>query len=309
MSDSGTSGDVVPSPPKHASRALATLTVALVVLSTYTPVGHATEPEIPRLAARSNDDIVTIEAESTPISAPPDATAPSGPEHAYVVWEAADCVTLAGADPHLDTWCTGPHDISLYEIACPTGTVFTWPLKTRTRPTGTTAWGPWRLLNSPCQPVTDDPTTTPEDPVAAELARQLTTLPIPPKRAGIAPVTTWFAVQTPMTLHTDAAPETLTTTVLGTSVDLELTPTLFTWDPGDGSAPIRTTRPGKPYPDQTTTHVYTKVGTYQVTLTTTWHGRYRTPDDTTWHDIAGTGTTTHTTAPFETREIRSVLSG
>jgi len=243
-----------------------------------------------------------------PVATPTDPSTPSL-EHGYGVWEAADCVTLAGADPHLDTWCTGPHDIALYEIACPTGTVFTWPLKTRTRPTGTARWSPWRLLNSPCQPPPEDTTTGTTDPVAAELAHQLATLPIPPKHARIAPVTTWFTVQTPMTYYTDAAPETLTTTVLGTTVTLELTPTEFTWDPGDGTAPLRTTRPGAPYPDQTTTHTYTRLGTYQVTLTTTWHGRYRTPDDTTWHDIPGTGTTTHTTDPFTTHEIRSVLTG
>lgn len=224
------------------------------------------------------------------------------------VWEPADCVLLAGADPILDTWCSGPQDIDLYEIACPDGTDFAWPLKIRTRPDATASWGPWHLVNSPCI-ATDPEDGTPTDDIATELARQITTLKIPAKHARIAPVTTWFAVQIPMTYYTDPGTETLRTTVLGTDVEIELTPSDYAWDPGDRSRPIHTTRPGKPYPDQTVSHTYTKVGTYRVTLATTWQGRFRIAGTTTWHDITGTGTTTHTSEPFTTHEVRSVLTG
>ncbi|MBD9699198.1 PKD domain-containing protein [Flavimobilis sp. GY10621] len=215
-------------------------------------------------------------------------------------WEPEDCqiITIPLAEPNLRAQCANPAT-----FVCPEGTTGVTAYKYRTRPLGTDEpWSGWRLLNGPCTPIGD-----PTDDLADAVARELKTLKIPPKHAKIAPITDWFAVQTPMTYYTDDTPELLTTTVLDTQVELELTPSSYSWDPGDGSTPLTTTEPGAPYPDQTITHTYTKVGTYRVTLTTTWTGRFRTPG-TPWRPIAGTGTTTHTTAPFETREIRSVLS-
>lgn len=216
-------------------------------------------------------------------------------------WEPIDCqiVTVPISEPHLRAQCDNP-----VGFACPEGTRAVTAYKYRTRTRGTDEpWSGWKLLNGPCAP-TDEPADDLDD----ALARELKTLKIPPKHAKIAPVTDWFTVQTPMTFHTDGTVEHMSTTVLGTTVDLELTPASYAWDPGDGSPSLTTTRPGAPYPDQTTTHTYTKVGTYRVTLTTTWTGRYRVAGTTTWHPIAGSGETTHTSAPFTTREVRSVLS-
>ncbi|MGP7959465.1 PKD domain-containing protein [Sanguibacter sp. A247] len=214
---------------------------------------------------------------------------------------------MPDAHPVLTAWCAGAQDIDLYEITCPDGTAFVWPTLARTLDPATNKWGPWRLVTPPCVPV-DDGTLTSDDPIADAVARELKTLKIPAKRAQIAPVTDWFPVQLPMTYYTDAEPETLTTTVLGTDVELELTPTTFTWDPGDGTAAITSKAPGASFPDDTITHVYKKVGEYRITLTTTWEGRFRITGADTWRPITGTGSTTHTTASFETREIRSVLS-
>src|SRR5699024_130103 len=126
--------------------------------------------------------------------------------------------------------------------------------KYRTRPLNSAdPWSGWRLLNGPCAPIRD-----PTDDLADAVAHELKSLKIPPKHAKIAPITDWFAVQTPMTYYTDDTPELLTTTVLGTNVELELTPSSYSWDPGDGSKPLTTTEPGARYPDQTTTHTYTK---------------------------------------------------
>ena len=218
-------------------------------------------------------------------------------------WQPEDCqiITIPVAEPNLRAQCAAPATFT-----CPEGTIGVTAYKYRTRPLDSEdLWSGWRLLNGPCAP-TDDPA----DDLADAVARELKTLKIPPKHATIAPVTDWFTVQVPMTYYTDDTPALMTTTVLGTQVELELTPSSFTWDPGDGSAPLLTTKPGAPYPDTTTTHTYTKVGTYRVTLTTTWTGRFRVAGSGAgaWRPIAGTGSTTHTTAPFETREIRSVLS-
>ncbi|WP_242493885.1 PKD domain-containing protein [Sanguibacter massiliensis] len=215
-------------------------------------------------------------------------------------WEPEDCqiITIPLAETNLRAQCASPAT-----FVCPEGAIGVTAYKYRTRPLNSAdPWSGWRLLNGPCAPIGD-----PTDELADAVARELKTLKIPPKHAKIAPITDWFTVQTPMTYYTDAGTELLTTTVLGTNVELELTPSSYSWDPGDGSKPLTTTKPGARYPDQTVTHAYTKVGTYRVTLTTTWTGRFRTTGGT-WQPIAGTGTTTHTTAPFETREIRSVLS-
>ncbi|MBD9699272.1 PKD domain-containing protein [Flavimobilis sp. GY10621] len=258
----------------------------------------------------TNDD-VGVEATKTdapstpaePTSAPTrTATPTTDPKVEIVPLDASDCVDLDDTSRALDTWCSEPVVRGEVEMTCPDGSALRAPTKARiwTEPDG---WSTWRLHTPPC--VSSDPGT---DDIANELAREIVTLKIPAKHARIAPITDWFAVQTPMTYYTDAGTEQLNVTVLGTAVELELTPTSYAWDPGDGCKPVHATKPGKRYPDQTTTHTYTKVGTYRVTLTTTWHGRFRIAGTTTWHDVEGTGTTTHTTAPFETREIRSVLT-
>lgn len=227
----------------------------------------------------------------------------SGPEPSDVEvqtrsWRFIDCRNsdLARGYPDLLNACRANGEFTCEDGSDPRPAVIY-----RTRPVGTKEWSVWRLAEPLCP--------SPEDDLATELAREIRTLKIPPRHARIAPVTTWFTVQIPMTYFTDAGAERLEVTVLGTDVELELTPSSYSWDPGDGSAPIVTTKTGAPYPDQTVTHTYTKVGTYRVTLTTTWRGRFRVAGATTWRDIEGTGSTTHTSSPFETREVRSVLTG
>ncbi|QIK83216.1 PKD domain-containing protein [Sanguibacter sp. HDW7] len=204
------------------------------------------------------------------------------------------------AEPDLRAWCEAPT-----AFVCPEGSVVVTPMKYRVRPSGGTAedWSGWRLLNGPCAREIE-----PVDDLAEAMARELRTLKIPAKRARIAPVTTWFTVQVPMTYFTDAGVEHMRTTVLGTEVELELTPTLFSWDSGDGCEPVTSREPGAAYPDRTVTHTYTTVGEYRVTLTTTWSGRFRVMGTDGWRPIDGTGSTTHSSARFETREVRSVLS-
>ena len=48
-------------------------------------------------------------------------------------------------------------------------------------------------------------------------------------------------------------------------------------------------------------------GTYLVTLTTEWSGRYRIAGDDTWYPVTGTAQTSTTSAPFEAVERRSRL--
>lgn len=52
---------------------------------------------------------------------------------------------------------------------------------------------------------------------------------------------------------------------------------------------------------------YTQVGTWTITLTTTWTGRYRLAGTTTWQPVAGTATTTTTAPPFTAVEAHARL--
>jgi len=304
----------------HGTRALWSIAVALVWVVGLPGPGaedvaraHGTAPSVglhsslrvPALGAdfEGNEDVKVDDDESvlpdvaSVRSVPPEVESQTRP------WDVVDCqvVTVPVAETHLRAWCQAPAT-----FACPQGTTAVTAYKFRTRPRdGTGAdWSGWQLLNGPCTPTVEPGA----DDLDAAVARELKRLKIPAKRAEIAPVTTWFAVQTPMTLYTDARLERMTVQVLGREVELELRPRQFTWDPGDGSEPIVTTEPGGPYPDQTTTHTYRKVGEYRVTLTTSWSGRFRVVGEDAWRPVAGTGETVHRTAPFVTREIRSVLS-
>ena len=80
-------------------------------------------------------------------------------------------------------------------------------------------------------------------------------------------------------VYTDPSVRYQTTTILGTTIDVEFTPTSYTWSWGDGT-----------------------------TTTTTWTTRYRPTGDTTWHTIEGTITTTETSTPYDLVRITSYLT-
>ena len=109
-------------------------------------------------------------------------------------------------------------------------------------------------------------------------------------------------------VYTNPTARHQTTTILGTTIDVEFTPTSYTWSWGDGTT-TTTTDPGHPYPHQTVTHHYQHTATaVTTTLTTTWTTRYRPTGDTTWHTIEGTITTTETSTPYDLVRITSYLT-
>ena len=109
-------------------------------------------------------------------------------------------------------------------------------------------------------------------------------------------------------VYTNPTTRHQTTTILGTTIDVEFTPTSYTWNWGDGTT-TTTTDPGAPYPHQTVTHHYQHTATgVTTTLTTTWTTRYRPTGDTTWHTIEGTITTTETSTPYDLVRITSYLT-
>ncbi|WP_273654421.1 hypothetical protein [Cellulomonas fimi] len=103
------------------------------------------------------------------------------------------------------------------------------------------------------------------------------------------------------------AEQTFRTELLGRGIDVVAAPASYRYDFGDGSRDLVTTSPGHEWPDHDTYHLYDMVGTVQVTLTTTWKGKYRVDGTTVWRDVVGTAATSTTSAPFVVEERRSRL--
>jgi len=109
-------------------------------------------------------------------------------------------------------------------------------------------------------------------------------------------------------VYTNPNPRYQTTTILGTTVEVEFTPTSYTWNWGDNTT-LTTTDPGHPYPHQTVTHHYQHTAkNITTTLTTTWTTRYRPAGDQNWRTIDGTITTTETSTPYDLVRITSYLT-
>ncbi|WP_100349052.1 PKD domain-containing protein [Luteimicrobium subarcticum] len=151
--------------------------------------------------------------------------------------------------------------------------------------------GPW----SEYEPAETQPTCTVTiDDIDHALTRDFATVHLAPPPLTVQPATPDVLINVPVIVHTTATPQTLTTTVLDTPVDIEATPTRYTWNFHDG--PTRTTTtPGHPYPTSDIQHTYASPGPTTITLTTTWTVRFRVHGQTTWHDATGTATTTSPT--------------
>ncbi|WP_154794949.1 hypothetical protein [Occultella kanbiaonis] len=118
----------------------------------------------------------------------------------------------------------------------------------------------------------------------------------------------WTLVNMDTIVFTDGATQEFSTTVLGLPVAVRATPVEFTWDFGDGSAPLVTTEAGAGYPDHTLTHVYTTTETVEITLTTSWSGEFQINGTGPWLAVNGTATTVTVSDPLrvETAETNLV---
>lgn len=108
--------------------------------------------------------------------------------------------------------------------------------------------------------------------------------------------------------YAEPQPFRRTLTLLGQRVDVEATPTLYTWHHGDGTT-ATTTAPGAPYPAMDITHQYTHAHTtVQARVDVTYTARFRV-NNGAWHDITETVTTTGPTNALRISEATAVLSG
>lgn len=168
------------------------------------------------------------------------------------------------------------------------------------RPDPDYAVGPWELIGvSGC--------AAPADVTPAMVLAEFRRLPLAPSPLVVQPGRGWVLLNKPTVVHAERAPQTLTTTVLGTAVTITANPTSYAWDFGDG-ATLTTTDPGLPWPDGTLTHTYTRAGDYRLALTTTWSATYVVVDDPTVRDVPGTATTVSATL-LAAEERRSHLVG
>ena len=109
----------------------------------------------------------------------------------------------------------------------------------------------------------------------------------------------WVLVNAETVAMTDAAERIVGTQVLEVDVEVRVTPVLYTWDFGDGSAPLTGTDPGAPWPNHTVSHVYETPGTVTISLRTEWDAAFRVAGTSTWLPVAGRAVTTQSTDPIE----------
>ncbi|MFC0644056.1 PKD domain-containing protein [Cellulomonas phragmiteti] len=131
-------------------------------------------------------------------------------------------------------------------------------------------------------------------------------LPLPAPTLTLQPDRGWVLINIETIVSTDPAPVTLRTDLLGYGVTVQATPTRWEYHFGDGHT-LTTDSPGHPYPHHDTFHRYQQPGTYAITLTAQWTGRYQIDGSPIWRDINGTALTTTTSAPFTAEERTSRL--
>ena len=161
-------------------------------------------------------------------------------------------------------------------------------------------------LNRPGQP--DQPTTGGGPRAVTITTRQAATLIASGSGITRQPPGSKVIISKAFIVYTNPTVRYQTTTILGTSIEVEFTPVSYTWGWGDGTT-TTTTDPGAPYPHQTVTHHYqhTAIGV-TTTLTTTWTTRFRPAGESQWRPIEGTITTTETSTPYDLVRIITYLT-
>ncbi|MGF1663249.1 MAG: PKD domain-containing protein [Kineosporiaceae bacterium] len=149
----------------------------------------------------------------------------------------------------------------------------------------------------------DDPAVL-EVVVAAEFRDSVS-----PSGVVVQPGTGRALVNLPLVTHAEPVSDTWTPTLLGAAVTIRATPVSYSWDFGDGAAPVIADRPGGPYPDHAAEHTYVTTGDRAVTLTTTYTGQYSLDSGATWAPIPGTATATSGPVPVRLVEARAHLTG
>ncbi|MFC0644075.1 PKD domain-containing protein [Cellulomonas phragmiteti] len=196
-----------------------------------------------------------------------------------------------------DGTCPDGANLARTSVQCEDGDTLVMPMWMRTRATPTSAWEPWDDIDTGGCGIDLLPVMT-----EADFRR----LPLPAPALTLQPDRGWVLINIETIVSTDPAPVTLRTDLLGYGVTVQATPTRWEYDFGD-SHTLTTDSPGHPYPHHDTFHRYQQPGTYAITLTAQWTGRYQIDGSPIWRDINGTATTTTTSPPFTAEERTSHL--
>jgi hypothetical protein len=138
-----------------------------------------------------------------------------------------------------------------------------------------------------------------------DVRRAVSEIPMPALDVKVQPAGRTL-VNVPTILFTDPDPVRETVTLLGREVDVEATPTRYTWHHGDGTTRT-TTRPGRPYPAKDVTHTYRRTADdLRVRVDTTYTVRYRI-DGGDWTDLGTTLTANGTPTTVDVDEAAPVL--
>jgi hypothetical protein len=143
--------------------------------------------------------------------------------------------------------------------------------------------------------------------IPAAAARAFQEMQIAPSEVHVQPPNGWTLVNVDTIAYTDRTQRTMNTNLFGVPVEIRAVPSTYSWDFGDGSAPLTTTDPGAPYPAHTVAHAYVNQGEAAISLTTTWHGQFRLAGEPIWHDVAGEATTVSSSGSLEILAARARL--
>lgn len=147
----------------------------------------------------------------------------------------------------------------------------------------------------------------PEADIPAAAARAFRQMRITPSQMSVQPPDGWTLVNVDTIVFTEAAPRTMSTRLFDVPVEIRAVPSAYSWNFGDGSAPVVTTDPGAPYPAHTVSHAYARQGVVTISLTTTWRGQFRPAGDSVWRDVPGEATTVSSSGDLEILEARARL--
>ncbi len=168
----------------------------------------------------------------------------------------------------------------------------------------------WVVANCVITPTTVDcpesaPAPTRRQLTRGDVRRAVSEVPMPALRVTVQPGGRTL-VNVPTILHTDPRSVRESITLLGHDIDVEATPTGYTWHHGDGTSRT-TTRPGRPYPAKDVTHTCQRTADQvSIRVDTTYTVRYRV-DGGAWTPLGQPLTATGAATPLEVAEAAPVL--
>lgn len=170
----------------------------------------------------ASDDDVAVTTTNTRCETP--QTRSPGTEYELAPWTDGDCASVPLTHVSAASWCTSRESWAkgALEYVCGDGSAARAPDKIRTRPLEPPGqpWGPWRINTVPCL----DDVSERGDELQEAVEREMARLKVEAAQALIAPVTEWFAVQTPLTVYTRAETQRFEVTLIGSAVQIEVVP-------------------------------------------------------------------------------------